>query len=90
MASDNEAELANAEGNRLYREGNVERAAVAYTSAIQLSLQAKVKAGDGGSADGDGGLKARSKYYANRRVVWLKLLRPTGDTGTTLNYVYEF
>ena len=72
MPPDGESEVANAAGNRLYREGNVEGAAGAYTSAIQLSLLAKAGSGGGAADGGDGnggGLKARSKYYANRRVV---------------------
>ena len=84
MRSDGQAELANAEGNRLYRAGYVERAAGAYTSAIQLSSllpKAKGTSSDGGGgvdgggcADDGGGCKVRSKYYANRRVAWLKMV----------------
>lgn len=66
-------ELANAAGNRLYREGNVEEAAAAYTSAIEQSLVARRPGGDG--AGGIDGAKCRSKYYANRRVSprWLRV-----------------
>lgn len=61
------AEDSNAEGNRLYREGNVIQAAAAYTSAIAQSLMAPSVHRDT-NPDLSILKRSRSKYYANRSV----------------------
>lgn len=65
------AELANATGNRLYREGNFEQAGEAYSRALEDSSRAKEERG---CADD---WKCRSKYYANRLggLEWLLRVR---------------
>lgn len=59
-----DAEVANARGNGLYRAGNVEGAISAYTEALKATATTSMTPGRNCESPDD--FKCRSKYYANR------------------------
>lgn len=80
------AEIANAEGNRLYREGNVEAAADAYTTALRESAMPHLRECRLLDTRENNALALlRSKYFANRSVpvqgCWCKSARRARPTG---------
>lgn len=74
MPSANDAELANATANRLYRDGRFEEAVEAYTSALKQAPSSSISrpSADEHPAGDDSGRhvsERRSKYFANRSAL---------------------